>query len=71
MSPKAAFGDGVISSVDKAIVEEARHKREAQRSWRMVFKGSEKVEPADKGDEPWSPRELCSVEELRTLMQGG
>ena len=40
--PEGGFGDEyVISSVDKAIAEEARHKREAQTQLAMVFKGSE------------------------------
>ena len=68
--PEGGFGDEyVISSVDKAIAEEARHKREAQTQLAMVFKGSEKVELADKGDGFMVTARVRSVEELRTLMQ--
>mgnify|MGYP003538340262 FL=1 len=68
--PEGGFGDEyVISSVDKAIAEEARHKREAQTQLAMVFKGSEKVELADKGDGFMVTARFRSVEELRTLMQ--
>ena len=68
--PEGGFGDEyVISSVDKAIAEEARHMREAQTQLAMVFKGSEKVELADKGDGFMVTARFRSVEELRTLMQ--
>ena len=68
--PEGGFGDEyVISSVDQAIAEEARHKREAQTQLAMVFKGSEKVELADKGDGFMVTARFRSVEELRTLMQ--
>ena len=68
--PEGGFGDEyVISSVDKAIAEEARHKREAQTQLAMVVKGSEKVELADKGDGFMVTARFRSVEELRTLMQ--
>lgn len=68
--PEGGFGDEyVISSVDKAIAEEARHKREAQTQLAMVFKDSEKVELADKGDGFMVTARFRSVEELRTLMQ--
>ena len=68
--PEGGFGDEYVSSsVDKAIAEEARHKREAQTQLAMVFKGSEKVELADKGDGFMVTARFRSVEELRTLMQ--
>ncbi len=68
--PEGGFGDEyVISSVDQAIAEEARQKREAQAQLAMVFKGSEKVELADKGDGFMVTARFRSAEELRTLMQ--
>ena len=68
--PEGGFGDEyVISSVDKAIAEEARHKREAQAQLATVFQGSEKVELADKGDGFMLTARFRSVDELRALMQ--
>lgn len=68
--PEGGFGDEyVISSVDQAIAEEARQKREAQAQLAMVFQGSEKVELADKGDGFTVTARFRSVDELRVLMQ--
>lgn len=67
--PEGGFGDEyVISSVDKAIADEARHKKEAQAQLAQVFRGSEKVELADKGDGVLVTAKFRSVDELRTLM---
>lgn len=67
--PEGGFGDEyVISSVDKAIAEEARHKKEAQAQLAQVFKGSEKVELADKGDGVLVTAKFRSVDELRSLI---
>lgn len=68
--PEGGFGDEyVISSVDKAIAEEARHKKEAQAQLALVFKGSEKVELADKGDGVTVTAKFRSVDDLRALVQ--
>lgn len=68
--PEGGFGDEyVISSVDKAIAEEARHKKEAQAQLAQVFKGSEKVELADKGDGVTVTARFRSVDDLRALVQ--
>jgi NNP family nitrate/nitrite transporter-like MFS transporter len=68
--PEGGFGDEyVISSVDKAIAEEARHKKEAQAQLALVFKGSDKVELVDKGDGITVTANFRSVEDLRVLVQ--
>jgi MFS transporter, NNP family, nitrate/nitrite transporter len=68
--PEGGFGDEyVISSVDKAIAEEARHKKEAQAQLALVFKGSEKVELVDKGDGIAVTANFRSVDDLRALVQ--
>lgn len=68
--PEGGFSDEyVISSVDKAIADEARHKRETQAQLALVFKGSEKVELADKGDGVTVTARFRSVEDLRVLVR--
>jgi MFS transporter, NNP family, nitrate/nitrite transporter len=68
--PEGGFGDEyVISSVDKAIAEEARHKKEAQAQLALVFKGSQKVELVDKGDGIAVTASFRSVDDLRALVQ--
>lgn len=68
--PEGGFGDEyVISSVDKAIAEEARHKKEAQAQLALVFKGSQKVELVDKGDGIAVTANFRSVDDLRALVQ--
>jgi len=68
--PEGGFGDEyVISSVDLAIAEEAKHKREAQEQLALVFQGSEKVELADRGDGVTVTARFRSVEDLRLLMK--
>ncbi len=68
--PEGGFGDEyVISSVDKAIADEARHKKEAQTQLALVFKGSEKVELVDKGDGVTVTANFRSVDDLRALVR--
>ncbi len=68
--PEGGFGDEyVISSVDKAIADEARHKKEAQAQLALVFKGSDKVELVDKGDGVTVTANFRSVDDLRALVQ--
>ncbi|HMN94105.1 MAG TPA: MFS transporter [Hydrogenophaga sp.] len=68
--PEGGFGDEyVISSVDKAIAEEARQKKEAQAQLALVFKGSDKVELVDKGDGVTVTANFRSVDDLRALVQ--
>jgi MFS transporter, NNP family, nitrate/nitrite transporter len=68
--PEGGFSDEyVISSVDKAIAEEARQKNEVQSQLALVFKGSEKVELADKGDGVTVTAKFRSVDDLRALVR--
>lgn len=68
--PEGGFGDEyVISSVDKAIAEEARQKKQAQAQLALVFKGSDKVELVDKGDGVTVTANFRSVDDLRALVQ--
>lgn len=68
--PEGGFGDEyVISSVDRAIAEEARQKKEAQAQLALVFKGSQKVELLEKGDGIAVTAQFRSVEDLRALVQ--
>lgn len=49
--PEGGFGDEyIVSSVDKAIAEEAKQKRDAQRVLTLAFQGSHKVELSEKAD---------------------
>jgi MFS transporter, NNP family, nitrate/nitrite transporter len=67
--PEGGFGDEyVISSVDKAIADEARHKKEAQARLAHVLAGSEKVELFDKGDGVTLTARFRSVDDLRQLV---
>lgn len=68
--PEGGFGDEyVISSVDKAIADETRHKKEAQAQLALVFKGSEKVELVDKGDGVTVTAKFRNVDDLRALVR--
>ncbi|MBM3387715.1 MAG: MFS transporter, partial [Betaproteobacteria bacterium] len=68
--PEGGFSDEyLVSSVDKAIDEEARHKKEAQAQLALVFKGSDKVELADKGDGVTVTARFRSVDDLRAMVQ--
>lgn len=68
--PEGGFGDEyVISSVDKAIAEEARHKKETQAKLALVFAGSDKVTVADRGDGVELTARFQSVDDLKTLVE--
>jgi len=68
--PEGGFGDEyVISSVDKAIAEEALYKKQAQAQLAQVFKGSTKVELVDKGDGVAVTANFGSIDELRSMIQ--
>jgi len=70
VEPEGGFGDEyVISSVDEAIAREARDKREAREQLALVFKGSERVEVADKGDGLQVTAQFRNVEELSALVK--
>jgi NNP family nitrate/nitrite transporter-like MFS transporter len=70
VEPEGGFGDEyVISSVDQAIAREALARREAQEQLALVFKGSERVEVADKGDGLQVTARFRNVEELSALVK--
>jgi len=67
--PEGGFGDEyVISSVDQAIAEEARLKREAQQRLAQVFGREGRVELTDKGDGVQLTARFGSVAELQELL---
>jgi len=68
--PEGGFGDEyVISSVDQAIADEARHKREAQAKLALVFSGSDKVALADRGDGVELTARFRSVDDIKSLVE--
>jgi NNP family nitrate/nitrite transporter-like MFS transporter len=68
--PEGGFGDEyVISSVDKAIADEARHRKEAQAQLAQVLQGSTRVELIDKGDSVAVMANFNSVDDVRSMIQ--
>ena len=68
--PEGGFGDEyVISSVDKAIADEARHRKEAQAQLAQVLQGSTRVELIDKGDSVVVMANFNSVDDVRSMIQ--
>ncbi len=68
--PEGGFGDEyVISSVDKAIADEARHRKEAQAQLAQVLQGSTRVELIDKGDGVAVMANFNSVDDVRSMIQ--
>ena len=68
--PEGGFGDEyVISSVDQAIADEARHRKEAQAQLGLVLKGSTRVELIEKGDGVAVMASFRSIDDLRTMIR--
>jgi NNP family nitrate/nitrite transporter-like MFS transporter len=68
--PEGGFGDEyLVSSVDEAIAREARERREAQAQLALVFKGSGRVELAERGDGLTLTANFRSLDELKALVQ--
>ncbi|WP_420347771.1 MFS transporter [Pelagibius sp.] len=67
--PQGGFGDEyVISSVDEAIADEARLRRETEADLAVIFAGSEKVALADKGTGLTVTARFKDINELRTTL---
>jgi NNP family nitrate/nitrite transporter-like MFS transporter len=58
-----------VSSVDEAIAREARERREAQAQLTLVFKGSGRVELAERGDGLTLTASFGSLDEIQQLLQ--
>ena len=68
--PEGGFGDEyLVSSVDEAIAREARERREAQAQLALVFKGSGRVDLAERGDGFTLTAKFGSLDELKQLVQ--
>jgi NNP family nitrate/nitrite transporter-like MFS transporter len=68
--PEGGFGDEyVISSVDRAIAQEAHDKREAQSRLAQVLAGSERVELSEKGDGLVLTAQFKSVDDVKSLLE--
>ncbi len=67
--PEGGFGEEyVLSSVDHAIAEEARRKREAEAELAQLFAGSSQVALADRGDSLTLTAKFRNLDELRTAL---
>lgn len=67
--PEGGFGEEyVLSSVDHAIAEEARHKREAEAELTALFAGSGKVALAERGDSLTVTAKFRDLDELRATL---
>ena len=67
--PEGGFGEEyVLSSVDHAIAEEARRKREAEADLATLFAGSEKVALADRGDSLTVTAKFRDLDELHAAL---
>ncbi|WP_422367300.1 MFS transporter [Pelagibius sp.] len=67
--PQGGFGDEyVISSVDEAIADEARLRRETEADLAVIFAGSEKVALADKGTGLTVTARFKDLDDLRTAL---
>ncbi|MDM7951462.1 MFS transporter [Hydrogenophaga sp.] len=68
--PEGGFGDEyLVSSVDEAIARETHERREAQAQLALVFKGSGRVELAERGDGLTLTANFGSLDELKQLVQ--
>ena len=68
--PEGGFGDEyLVSSVDEAIAREARERREAQAQLALVFRGSGRVDLAERGDGFTLTAKFGSLDELKQLVQ--
>ncbi|NIA68310.1 MFS transporter [Pelagibius litoralis] len=67
--PQGGFDDEyVISSVDEAIADEARLRRETEADLAVIFAGSEKVALADKGSGLTVTARFKDIDDLRTAL---
>jgi len=67
--PEGGFGEEyILSSVDHAIAEEARHKREAEAELARIFGGSQQVALADRGDSLTLTARFRNLDELRAAL---
>lgn len=67
--PEGGFGEEyVLSSVDHAIAEEARRKREAEAELAQLFAGSSQVALADRGDSLTLTAKFRNLDDLRTAL---
>jgi NNP family nitrate/nitrite transporter-like MFS transporter len=64
--PEGGFGEEyILSSVDHAIAQEARHRKEAEAALVTIFPGSQKVALSDKGDSLTVTAKFRNLDELR------
>jgi NNP family nitrate/nitrite transporter-like MFS transporter len=69
VEPEGGFGDEyVISSVDQAIADEARVRREAESDLATIFAGSERVGLADRGTGLTVTAKFKDMADLRTAL---
>ncbi|WP_273523595.1 MFS transporter [Rhodosalinus sediminis] len=67
--PEGGFDeDYVLSSVDRAIAEEARRRKEAERDLAEIFDGSRRVALADRGDGLTVTANFSDLDELRSTL---
>jgi len=67
--PEGGFGEEyLLSSVDHAIADEARQKREAEADLARLFEGSQKVALAERGDGLTVTASFRDMEELRKAL---
>jgi len=68
--PEGGFGDEyVISSVDRAIAEEVRFRKEAQAQLALMLKGNTRVELIEKGDGVALMANFKSLDDLRAVIR--
>lgn len=67
--PEGGFGEEyVLSSVDKAIAEQAARKREIEAELALIFEGSQKVALAEKGDSLTLTARFRDLDDLKAAL---
>lgn len=67
--PEGGFGEEyILSSVDEAIADEARNKRDAEADLAAIFPGSSKVALADRGDSLTVTARFKDLDDLRAAL---
>ncbi len=67
--PEGGFGEEyVLSSVDEAIAAETARKQEAEAELALIFKGSQKVALAEKGDSLTVTARFKDLDDLRSMI---
>ena len=67
--PEGGFGEEyVLSSVDKAIAEQAARKREVEAELALIFEGSQKVALAEKGDSLTLTARFRDLDDLKAAL---